>query len=95
MLRSELVRVLAEKNTHLYEQDVERIVSTVLGEITNTLKAGGRVELRAFGSFTVKLRKPRLGRNPRNGNKVEVSAKLAPAFKCSKNLHQRLNEPGA
>jgi len=95
MIKSEFVKNLAEKSPHLYVQDVDRIVNIVLEEITNALREGGRVELRGFGAFTVKSRKARLGRNPRNGSAVDVVARRSPAFRCGKDLHRRLNEPGA
>ena len=95
MIKSELAKKLADKNPHLYIQDVDRIVNIVLDEITNTLLAGGRIELRGFGAFTVKSREARLGRNPRTGTAVDVCAKRIPTFRCGKDLHKRLNEPTA
>lgn len=95
MIKSEFVKKLADKNPHLYLQDVDRIVNIVLDEITTTLREGGRVELRGFGAFTVKSLRARLGRNPRNGTAVDVGAKRIPAFRCGKDLHKRLNEPRA
>ena len=92
MLKSELVLKMAEKNTHLYTQDLDRIVNIVLGEIVQALKDGGRVELRGFGAFTVKSRDGRVGRDPRTGSAVVVEAKRAPCFKTGKELHARLNE---
>jgi len=93
MIKSEFVKKLADKNPHLYVQDVDRIVNIVLDEITTALREGGRVELRRFGAFTVKSRRARLGRNPRNSTAVDVGAKRIPAFRCGKDLHERLNEP--
>jgi integration host factor subunit beta len=95
MIKSEFVKKLADKNPHLYVEDVDRIVNIVLYEITTALREGGRVELRGFGAFTVKSRRARLGRNPRNGTAVDVGAKRIPAFWCGKDLHKRLNEPRA
>ena len=95
MIKSEFVKKLADKNPHLYVQDFDRIVNIVLDEITTALREGGRVELRGFGAFTVKSRRARLGRNPRNGTAVDVGAKRIPAFRCGKDLHKRLNEPKA
>ena len=91
MIRSELVKKLAEQYPHLYTQDVARIVNVALDEITKTLREGGRIELRGFGAFTVKSRNARRGRNPRTGTTVEVEAKRALSFRCSKELHRRLN----
>lgn len=91
MIKSELVARLAERYPHLYHRDVERIVTTVLDEITKALGQGSRVELRGFGAFSVKLRPSRTGRNPRTGTPVKVSEKRAPFFRTGKELRERLN----
>lgn len=91
MIKSELVQKLAAKSPHLYQRDLERVVNVVLGEIVGALKNGDRVELRGFGAFTTKDRTARTGRNPRTGSTVEVNAKRAAAFRCGKDLRQRLN----
>lgn len=95
MTKSELILRLAEKNPHLYQRDLERIVSTVFDEISNALARGDRVELRGFGSFSVKRRGPRVGRNPRTGAAVHVGEKFIPSFKTGKELRERLNAPQA
>jgi integration host factor subunit beta len=92
MLKSELVQRIHARNGHLYSQDIDKLVNIVLDEIANALKDGGRVELRGFGAFSVKSRQARVGRNPRTGTPVEVNAKRMPAFRCSKELHKRLND---
>ena len=91
MTKSELIARLAEANPHLYERDVERIVTTIFEEITESLARGDRVELRGFGAFSVKERGSRVGRNPRTGETVEVDAKYIPYFKTGKQLRQKLN----
>ena len=91
MTKSELVQRLADKNPHLYLRDIEKIVDTVLGEITDALVRGDRVELRGFGAFSVKGREARTGRNPRTGESVTVEAKAMPFFKTGKELRDRLN----
>lgn len=92
MTKSELVLRLAEKNPHLFQRDVERIVGTIFDEISNALAKGDRVELRGFGAFSVKSREARVGRNPRTGEAVSVSEKFVPFFKAGKDLRDRLNE---
>ncbi|WP_069298819.1 integration host factor subunit beta [Neptunicoccus sediminis] len=92
MIRSELVDKIAEANPHLYQRDVERIVSTVFNEIIEALANGDRVELRGFGAFSVKKRDARIGRNPRTGESVQVEEKHVPFFKTGKLLRDRLNE---
>ena len=91
MIRSELVQMIADENPHLYQRDVERIVSAVFDEITEALARGDRVELRGFGAFPVKHREARTGRNPRTGEAVEVPEKRVPFFKTGKDLRDRMN----
>jgi len=92
MTKSELIQRLVERNPHLYQRDVERIVSTVFDEIAAALSRGDRVELRGFGAFSVKRRGARMGRNPRTGESVQVGEKHIPFFKTGKELRERLNE---
>jgi len=94
MIKSELIQKLADENPHLFQRDVERIVSSVFEEITDALAAGDRVELRGFGAFSVKERDARTGRNPRTGESDEVPAKRAPFFKTGKDLRDRMNSRG-
>ena len=91
MTKSELIQLLADRNPHLYQRDVERIVSTIFDEISTALERGDRVELRGFGAFSVKRREPRVGRNPRTGAAVQVAEKYVPYFKTGKELRERLN----
>ncbi len=92
MTKSELIQRLAEMNPHLYQRDVERIVSTIFDEISVALSRGDRVELRGFGAFSVKARDARVGRNPRTGASVNVARKFVPFFKAGKDLRERLND---
>ena len=94
MIKSELVQRLAKAHPHLYQRDIERIVNTVLDEITEALARGDRVELRGFGAFSVKNRPARTGRNPRTGAHVEVTEKSVPFFKTGKDMRERLNIEG-
>jgi len=91
MTKSELITRLAEANPHLYQRDVERIVTTIFDEIATALARGDRVELRGFGAFSVKRRDARQGRNPRTGEQVAVTEKAVPFFKTGKQLRERLN----
>jgi len=92
--KSELIARLAAANPDLFQRDVERIVTTIFDEITNALAAGDRVELRGFGTFSVKQRGARTGRNPRTGQSVQVSEKFIPYFKTGKQLREKLNSSG-
>ncbi len=92
MTKSELILRLAELNPHLYQRDIERIVSTVFDEISSALARGDRVELRGFGAFSVKERAARVGRNPRTGASVQVAEKHIPFFKSGKQLRDMVNQ---
>ena len=94
MTKSELILRLAEANPHLFQRDVERIVSTIFNEISAALESGDLVELRGFGAFSVKKRDSRVGRNPRTGAAVQVESKYVPFFKTGKQLRDRLNADG-
>ncbi len=91
MTKSELIQRLAESHPHLYHRDVERIVTTVFDEISGALERGDRVELRGFGTFSVKHRDARTGRNPRTGVAVSVDSKTVPFFKTGKQLRDLVN----
>jgi len=92
MTKSELVQRLSEANPHLYQRDVEVIVTAIFDEIAAALARGDRVELRGFGAFSVKRRDARVGRNPRTGDSVQVAEKHIPLFKTGKQLRDRLNQ---
>jgi len=91
MTKSELIAHIAARNPHLYQRDVERIVTSIFEEISKALGRGDRVELRGFGAFSVKHRDSRVGRNPRTGASVSVSEKAVPYFKTGKQLRDMLN----
>jgi len=91
VIKSELVQIIASRNPHLFQRDVENIVNAIFDEITTALTEGNRVELRGFGAFSVKNRPARNGRNPRTGQTVDVEEKWVPFFKTGKELRERLN----
>jgi len=91
MTKAELVEEVA-KSTQLTKKHAEIIVNTVFESIVDTLKAGEKIELRGFGSFRIRHRGPRVGRNPKTGAKVDVPAKRIPYFKPGKDLREMLNE---
>ena len=94
MIKSELNDRLSAENPHLTHKEVERVVNVVLDQMVQAMAAGGRVELRGFGAFSVRDRPARSGRNPRTGETVEVPAKSVPFFKSGKELRERLNLSG-
>ncbi|MRR35318.1 integration host factor subunit beta [bacterium] len=91
MTKSELVEQLAEKNTWLTRKDSEMIVNLVFDSISDALKRGEKVEIRGFGSFTVRERGAREARNPKSGDVVKIPAKKTPFFKTGKELRERVN----
>jgi integration host factor subunit beta len=91
MTRSQLVRSLAQAHPSLYEGEVEKVVTAFFDRITAALACGDRVELRDFGTFSVRRRDARIGRNPRTGDSVPVTEKRVPFFKAGRLLHARLN----
>ena len=91
MVKSELIKRLADRFPHLYLRDLEKVVNEILEEISAALEKGRRVELRGFGSFSVKMREAHEGRDPRNGKRVAVESKLFPAFKSARKIGMRLN----
>ncbi|MBJ3776242.1 integration host factor subunit beta [Acuticoccus mangrovi] len=91
MIKSELVTRLALQNPHLYQREVEGVLNAVLDEISDALRDRNRVELRGFGAFSVRLRGPRIGRNPRTGESVPVEEKAAPFFRTGKEMRERIN----
>jgi len=91
MIKSELILRIAEQNPHLYEKDVEVLVNTILGRISDALVAGERVELRGLGTFSLRTRGARQGRNPKTGAAVPIEEKKTVAFKPGKGMQARLN----
>jgi integration host factor subunit beta len=86
---------LIDEVSHLAEltrKDSEVIVETIFDSVVRSLRAGDKIEIRGFGSFRTRQRKPRTGRNPKTGEKVEVPAKKIPFFKPSKELKDLVNE---
>jgi len=90
MTKAELVDVVT-RNSELSRRDTEVVVQTVLDSIVDSLKTGEKVELRGFGSFRLRERAPREGRNPKTGEKVFVPAKRVPYFKPGKDLRELIN----
>jgi integration host factor subunit beta len=81
MTKSELVEIIASKQTQLSVKDVELAVKTILDLMSEALAQGQRIEIRGFGSFSLHHRAPRVGRNPKTGESVELGAKSVPHFK--------------
>ena len=92
MIKSELVSKITDEYPELYQRDADLIVNTIFNEISEALARGDRVEIRGFGSFNTKKFEARVGRNPKNGQKVPVEEKLKPVFRAGKELKLRINQ---
>ena len=91
MTKSELIACLAERYPQLVAKDADFAVKTILDAICEALALGQRIEIRGFGSFSLNRRPPRIGRNPKSGDKVMVPEKRAPHFKPGKELRERVD----
>ena len=92
MTKSELIERIAARQTQLSAKDVELAVKTIIEQMSQTLASGERIEIRGFGSFSLHYREPRLGRNPKTGETVQLSGKYVPHFKPGKEMRERVNE---
>jgi integration host factor subunit beta len=91
MTKSELVQRLADAKPYLGYRGADILVTAIFDQIVAALSRGDRVELRGFGTFSVRRRGARVGRNPRTGDSVAVGEKHVPFFKTSSHIHDRLN----
>ena len=94
MTRSDLVEELAARFAQLGQRDAEYAVKTILDAMGDALALGQRIEIRGFGSFSVSRRAPRIGRNPRSGESVQVPEKRVPHFKPGKALREAVDARG-
>jgi integration host factor subunit beta len=92
MTKSELIELIARKQPQLGYKDIELVVKTLLEHMVSALSTGERIEIRGFGSFSLHYRPSRIGRNPKSGEPVSLSAKYVPHFKPGKDLRERVNE---
>lgn len=96
MNKSELIeklvqRLATEKGVDINAKDAELAVKSIIEYLSDALAHGQRIEIRGFGSFTLRYRPPRIGRNPRTGEPVPLPAKHVPHFKAGKDLRERVN----
>ena len=90
MTKAELIEDVS-RAAELSRKDSESIVETIFDSIVKSLRDGDKIEIRGFGSFRIRQRKPRIGRNPKTGARVDVPAKKIPYFKPSKELKDMVN----
>ena len=94
MTKSDLIARLAERFPQLVAKDADYAVKMILDAMTDALARGDRIEIRGFGSFALNYRPPRVGRNPKSGEKVHVPEKYVPHFKAGKELRERVDLGG-
>lgn len=91
MTKSELIEALARQQPHLAIKDVELAVKCIIEKMNHALSTGDRIEIRGFGSFSLHMRPPRMGRNPKTGESVALAKKYVPHFKPGKELRDRVD----
>ena len=91
MTKSDLIARLAERFPQLVAKDADFAVKMILDALSESLVKGDRIEIRGFGSFSLNYRPPRVGRNPKSGDKVSVPEKWVPHFKAGKELRERVD----
>ena len=91
MTKSELVTIISDKRKDLPKKDIETVVNTIFSSMRKALMRNERIEIRGFGSFTVKRRDSRQGRNPKTGAPVHIPPKRIPFFTVGKELRERVN----
>tara|TARA_Y100000588_G_scaffold200070_1_gene213802 strand:- start:3474 stop:3767 length:294 start_codon:yes stop_codon:yes gene_type:complete len=89
--KKELIEKISKNQDQLPHRDIELAVKTVINCMTKALSVGERIEIRGFGSFSLRYRKPRVGRNPKSGMSVKINERYVPHFKPGKNLKKRVN----
>jgi len=92
MTKSELIERMTDSQEQLSVKDVELAVKSMLEHMSQVLASGERIEVRGFGSFSLHYREPRMGRNPKTGEVVELKGKYVPHFKPGKEMRDRVNE---
>ena len=92
MNKSDLIDKLAEKSTYLTKKDIEKSVSEILNCVSNSLSQGNRIEIRGFGTFSIRKRNTRMARNPKTGSAIKVNSKYHPYFRAAKYLKSGLKD---
>ncbi len=92
MTKSELIETIASKVTSFSRKDIEIIVDTVFQSMGESLSEGDKVEIRGFGSFKIKKREGRQGRNPKSGESIFIDSKKVPFFKAGKEIRERIHK---
>jgi integration host factor subunit beta len=89
--KSDIIHILSERYGQIPARDIELAVKAMVEQMAETLSSGNRIEIRGFGSFSIRYRQPRVARNPKTGTKVELDSKYVPHFKPGKDLRDMVN----
>ncbi len=90
--KKDIIDRISRNQDQLPHRDIELAVKTIINCMTQALSTGERIELRGFGSFSMRYRKPRIGRNPKSGIAVNINERYVPHFKPGKNLKNKVNK---
>ena len=90
--KKDLNEIIAKEQDQLPYRDIELSVKTIIKSMVNSLRKGERIEIRGFGSFSLRYRKSRVGRNPKSGQSVNIEERYVPHFKPGKNLKERVKQ---
>jgi len=88
--KKELIEIIANEQDQLPYKDIELSVKTIIESMIDSLTKGKRIEIRGFGSFSLRYRKSRIGRNPKSGESVNIDERYVPHFKPGKDLKERV-----
>lgn len=88
--KKELIEIIANEQEQLPYKDIELAIKTIIESMIDSLKKGKRIEIRGFGSFSLRYRKSRIGRNPKSGESVNIDERYVPHFKPGKDLKERV-----
>ena len=91
MPKSQLIEMVASRTRHISKTDIEIVVDTLFGSMTEALVRGERIEIRGFGSFRVRVREAHEGFNPKTRERVQIPARRRPLFRVAKELRERIN----
>lgn len=92
MTKSELIKIMKNKHPELQLKEVATLVDVFFSMMSENLAEGGRVEIRGFGTFSLRTRKPRMARNPKTGEKVQIGERNAVYFRAGKALKNKINK---
>ena len=90
--KKDLIELISKDQDQLPQRDIDLAIKTIINSMLESLASGKRIEIRGFGSFSLRYRRPRIGRNPKTGMTVNINERYVPHFKPGKNLKKRVNK---